>query len=163
MRDLNAIVDFIYLGEASVFQEQLDSFLTLAEELELNGLSARSEKGPEYPEGSFTMTDLNKKQEGSLSNVKCESNTFERTLMRIQPKLKQTATIDSDTMEKIEMMMEKRADRYSCKNCGYISKHISHMKEHVEKHIDGLEYPCNSCNKIMRSSHSFREHKRSCR
>ena len=63
LRDLNAIVDFIYLGEASVFQEQLDSFLTLAEELELNGLSARSEKGPEYPEGSFTMTDLNQKQE----------------------------------------------------------------------------------------------------
>ena len=31
--DLSAIVDFIYLGEASVFQEQLERFLTLAEEL----------------------------------------------------------------------------------------------------------------------------------
>ena len=38
-RDLEAIVDFIYLGEANIFQEQLETFLALAEELELEGLS----------------------------------------------------------------------------------------------------------------------------
>ena len=31
--DLVAIVDFLYLGEANVFQESLDSFLAIAEEL----------------------------------------------------------------------------------------------------------------------------------
>ena len=36
--DLMAIVDFLYYGEANVFQEDLDSFLALAEELELKGL-----------------------------------------------------------------------------------------------------------------------------
>ena len=36
--DLAAVVDFLYCGEANVFQENLDSFLALAEEFQLKGL-----------------------------------------------------------------------------------------------------------------------------
>ena len=36
--DLLAIIDFLYCGEANVFQENLDSFLAIAEELKLKGL-----------------------------------------------------------------------------------------------------------------------------
>ena len=36
---LNAVVDFLYRGEANVFQENLDSFLAMAEELKLKGLT----------------------------------------------------------------------------------------------------------------------------
>ena len=35
---LLAVVDFLYLGEANVFQESFDSFLEIAEELWLKGL-----------------------------------------------------------------------------------------------------------------------------
>ena len=34
---LLAIVDFLYTGEANVYQENIDSFLAIAEELRLNG------------------------------------------------------------------------------------------------------------------------------
>merc|ERR1719342_1583430 len=69
--------------------------------------------------------------------------------------------IDSSTMVKIESLMEKRTDgHYACNNCGYNSRQKCHMQEHVEKHIEGLEYPCDSCKKIMRSSLSLRSHKR---
>merc|ERR1719400_1867514 len=36
--NLMAMVDFFYYGEANVYQENLDSFLVLAEELQLKGL-----------------------------------------------------------------------------------------------------------------------------
>ena len=36
--DLLAIVDFFYCGETNVLQENLDSFLALADELQLRGL-----------------------------------------------------------------------------------------------------------------------------
>merc|ERR1719319_339008 len=36
--DLVAMVDFLYCGEANVYQENLDSFLAVAEELQLKGL-----------------------------------------------------------------------------------------------------------------------------
>ena len=36
--DLLAIVDFLYYGEANIYQENLDTFLNIAEELNLKGL-----------------------------------------------------------------------------------------------------------------------------
>ena len=36
--DLMAIVDFLYSGETKIFQENFDSFLAIAEELQLKGL-----------------------------------------------------------------------------------------------------------------------------
>ena len=41
--DLCAIIDFLYLREANVFQESLDSFLGIAEELKLKGLTKQTE------------------------------------------------------------------------------------------------------------------------
>ena len=37
--DLIAVVDFLYYGEANIYQESLDAFLTIAEELNLKGLN----------------------------------------------------------------------------------------------------------------------------
>ena len=41
--ELKSIVDFLYLGEANVHQENLDSFLAIAEELQLKGLMGQTE------------------------------------------------------------------------------------------------------------------------
>merc|ERR1712204_100827 len=40
--DLLAIVDFLYYGEANVYQENIDEFLAIAEELNLKGLSGNN-------------------------------------------------------------------------------------------------------------------------
>ena len=39
--DMEAIVDFLYSGETQVFQENLDSFLAIADELQLKGLTGQ--------------------------------------------------------------------------------------------------------------------------
>ena len=49
-RDLVAIVDFIYHGEANVCQEDLDRFLALAEDLQLKGLSRSKDKSLYAPQ-----------------------------------------------------------------------------------------------------------------
>ena len=36
-------MDFLYCGEANVYQENLDSFLAIAEELQLRGLMGKGE------------------------------------------------------------------------------------------------------------------------
>merc|ERR1719341_1043916 len=43
--DLAAIVDFLYCGEANVYQENLDSFLAIAEELQLKCLRNSTDEG----------------------------------------------------------------------------------------------------------------------
>ena len=45
--DMMAILDFVYFGEAKVDQENLDSFLTIAEELKLKGITGQTSSGAE--------------------------------------------------------------------------------------------------------------------
>ena len=91
-----------------------------------------------------------------------EAKTSEGTVMISQQKPKLDSMIEPDIMAKIESMFEKRVDSYYCTNCGYKTKNLGHMREHIERHIEGLEYPCSTCNRILRSSHTFREHKKIC-
>ena len=43
--DLLAMVEFLYIGEVNVGQENLDTFLALAEELKLKGLDGSESEG----------------------------------------------------------------------------------------------------------------------
>ena len=45
---LNSVVDFIYQGEVKIYQEDLDAFLALAEELDLKGLNKPMEDDSLY-------------------------------------------------------------------------------------------------------------------
>ena len=45
--DISAIVDFLYCGEANVFQESLDSFLAIAQGLQLKGLMGKIDETDE--------------------------------------------------------------------------------------------------------------------
>ena len=177
--DLIAMIDFIYLGEASIVQEQLERFLAFAEELELKGISnGRGETAVEY---RTTVSDLkgeclnNKNQRRTtenmekitfenlfkIKNVKSEKSTFEGRVEWGKEKEKQTATIDPETKAKVASMIERRAEGlFACTECQYTSKISCHMKEHVEKHIEGLEYPCKSCGKVLKTSLSWRSHRR---
>ena len=41
-KDFASILDFLYFGEANVYQEDLDSFLAIAEEIKLKGLTGQT-------------------------------------------------------------------------------------------------------------------------
>ena len=56
--DLMAILDFLYLGEASIAQESLDAFLAIAEELQLNGLVWKTEENGEKYQPSQVLPFL---------------------------------------------------------------------------------------------------------
>ena len=174
--EMVALVDFIYNGEVNIFQEQLESFLALAEELELKGLTGNSEEVslelPRYPPPKQELSQnpqrtnviKENKFSGSIQTVKYEESSFERAIIPTQARTKQSVHIDAETMAKVESMIVKQENGYSCTHCEYTSRkgHKDHMKEHVERHIEGLEYPCSTCSKVFRLSHSFRKHERQC-
>ena len=56
-------------------------------------------------------------------------------------------------------MIEKSLDgSLNCSVCGKTGKKYSNMKNHVEIHVEGLSYPCQSCNHTFRSKDSLRNH-----
>ena len=181
--DLMAMVDFIYLGEANILQEQLGRFLALAEELELKGISNNSTHfentaveyrttvsalKEEYLNQNQDKTVLKNKKKtntSALSNAETEEIIKYEEITPIQAKIKQTPFIDPETKAQIDSMLihPGRVDGiglFGCTECEYKSKILGHMREHVEKHISGLEYPCQSCDKVLTSASGFRKHKR---
>ena len=60
--ELAAMVDFLYLGEASLNKESLDAFLCLAEELRLRGLSGATVDGKGSNTESEAESKLNSRQ-----------------------------------------------------------------------------------------------------
>ena len=161
--NLFAIMDFLYRGEANIFQENLDSFLTIAEELQLKGLmdwrvedkllSSYQVLTPFNAEAVFPEPSLDRKT-GNSKNVKAGDNT------------KVSILSDLDKIEEmVKSMMEKSVNKYGngrhltkCKVCG--KEDIgSHIKGHIEaNHIEGIAVPCSLCGKTSRSRAALRRH-----
>ena len=174
---LKTVVDFIYYGEVNILQEDLEGFLLLAEELELKGLTGGAEDRKQiqketsseffksrYPERLKTenYTTPNHQFENTDNKQRTQiEDSYNQTLVSTEvlpnfPKAK--VHIGNDILQMRETMFEKLEGLWTCKVCRFSSKTSTHLREHVEKHIEGVEYPCNQCGKIMRSSKSLRNH-----
>ena len=67
-----AILDFIYFGEAKVHQENLDSFLTMAEELKLKGLTGQTSNDVVQKEQKLMNTkEVEQREEFILQPAAC--------------------------------------------------------------------------------------------
>ena len=160
------MLDFIYFGEANIFQADLESFLSIAEELKLKGLVGNDEK----PSSGIAQTFAQKpavikaKSETSSNPPRCVGDEYRTppegygALVSIEPRSTKLSHTDKEIAMMIDSMIKKQDNIYKCTECEFKSKYLSHLKEHVQKHIDGLEFPCTYCGKIMRSTAVLRQH-----
>ena len=172
---LIAILDFLYHGEANVFQENLDSFLALAEELRLKGLTGSVEAAEEQPFKEISQTkmrappkqEMNKKVMTPLSKTSLinpsSTGSYETTVALTKDK----ANVELQDLEEQIMSMITRTDLSagngqgklaSCNVCGKEGS-FRNMPQHVEaKHITGVLHSCDICGKTSRSRHGLRLH-----
>ena len=169
-KDFASILDFLYFGEANVYQEDLDPFLTIAEEIELKGLTGQT---------SSELLEEHEKQKCPEPKITKElfttSSIGKRDLISSSKELAIPNQSDTDLMnqaldEKVKSMMEKghkmitdgerngrptRRISSICKVCGKegLPKHI---KNHIESnHLEGISIPCDHCGKTLSSRDSF--------
>ena len=166
-KNLMAIVDFIYHGEVNIFQEDLESFMTLAEELQLKGLTTNYDEKhiddgannhvKEQENNHFSpMKELNTVKEEKSSNI-FEYQTTQKDGLIFINIFKNMDELD----ERISSMMTKieGSNQWSCKFCGKTDSK-SHTSDHIEsKHIEGVSHPCNQCGTVSRSKSALRKHK----
>ena len=170
--DLWPILDFLYHGEANVFQESLDSFLAIAQEFQLRGLEGKRED--KYETLGDEQQALHPKQFPVFDTIKNDPNTSlkgptKKPLENKTLALPNTFIGDFDDLEaKVKSMMEKSKNNYSngaqkadrCKVCGKEGKG-GNIKDHIEaNHLEGLSIPCNLCDKTFRSRNGLRIHNR---
>ena len=106
-------------------------------------------------------TTSNQEFENTLNKPAQIGDSYKQTLVStevLQNLPKQKVHIGNDILQTRETMFEKIEGLCTCKVCKFSNTKTTNLREHVEKHIEGVEYPCNLCGKIMRSSKSLRNH-----
>ena len=172
-KDLLAILDFLYCGETNVNQENLDSFLAIAEELELKGLMGKSNQGeqeiPTKPSEVPVAKNAALKDETRMK--KSTPMSSPRGSSRNSSRVRTVAVANENSAdiqkldEQINSLMTKSSRKnirgmpiYICNVCGKEGKH-SQVRDHIEaKHLEGISVPCNYCEKMFRSRHSKAVH-----
>ena len=132
-KHLSALLDFIYLGEANVVQEEIESFLAVAAELKLKGFSG--EAGDEGIGKDSIQTKRKSKNEAKekkiIASTHMVSNPVEEIDQKPAPPIERTVTVanydrvDAD-MERLDEQIDSmiaRSDPKSgkpaaCKVCG---------------------------------------------
>ena len=183
--DLSAIIDFLYYGSANVYQENLESFLSIAEEFQLKGLRRQDNNGKEKKSDELGSQPINSRNDGAEQNGQLKSK-FEVTPsnfpkfalkdevsiskfddQRIMMPTDYYATDLGELDEKVKSMMEKghstmpnRAGKVDvCKICGKQGQWVA-IRDHIEaNHLEGISLPCDNCGKIFRSRLQLRKHR----
>ena len=170
-KDFLSIIDFLYFGEANVFQDDLDSFLAIAEEIQLKGLTGQTssdlmeEQEKTQPlEPIFESKDFLKKSTTNREDIVHDKDVESKTSMALalsnQPR-RDLQALD----EKVKSMMEKslnmipdgkrpngmpkQSKSWICKVCGK-EGHSHIIKDHIEvNHLEGVSIPCDFCDKTF--------------
>lgn len=172
--NLNSILDFLYTGAANVYHENLDSFLSITEDLQLKGLMSSKDDEEQI---SSRDNDVSKKSnEIESSNIyhSKEKSSFHKKEEDHVPQNRMMLAIPTNLPvsedlrqldEKVQSMLAKTDKMvngqrcFACKVCGKEGK-SQNIKRHIEaKHIgEEIYHPCNLCEKTCKSRNSLWQH-----
>ena len=169
--DLSAIIDFLYTGETSMRESYIGTFLAIADELGVKGLTSHNKKlsgWRDIPEdlkakkGKMYMYmskvkeegEVNEFQPGKAKNVPTPLPLVEMQQFKITPKVELEVNLESKSVD------EKRAGQRELFN--QLNKKISLMMEESETMVfNGSQmnrtYQCKICGKRSSASHT-RDH-----
>ena len=175
--ELSAIVDFLYFGEANIEQENLDSFLAVAEDLKILGLTRTAEGLNEKISPIATVKageDIeNADNNGPEEDVKIEDNVPDSLLETSTDENIAGKTTDKDEISaKVKSMMEFSEKKVTsnkkpgstlgreriCKICGKEGA-MTTVWNHIEaKHLE-YSYSCDQCGKISKTRNGLAVHR----
>ena len=168
-KDLSNILDYIYNGEIKLYQRDLDSFVTIAERLKLEGLIGSGDNLSELFEEEQKY-EINEFPTQEITNQKLvvDSDFSEAPEKKVRMANENKIIVTSEDFQNIEELdaaimenMEKSGiGKWNCNFCKRQFKRKEHTKEHIETHFDGLKFPCQYCDYFTKTRHSLRDHVR---
>ena len=165
-KDVMSILDFLYFGEANICVEDLDSFLVIAEEIQLKGLT-----GQTISDLVEEQKQIEQKSTTQQSDIKPLINSTTSTTVALP---NQSRTDLQALDEKVKLLIEKGQNMIPvgqrngrpreetsriCKVCGKEGS-ITLIKQHIEaNHLEGICIPCDFCENTFSSRNALNQHK----
>merc|ERR1712098_602942 len=141
-QEVKSILHFMYLGQATLYQDRMNEFLNVAKSLEIKEISKDVECDFEAQEN---MEYIHSNHMNIIDSKAKESQR--RDLEELNCKQKQNIS-----------SYQNERGQYECSRC---EKEFVHKKSlfHHEKSVhEGINYPCNKCNKAFTSNRDLSRH-----
>ena len=135
--EMQSILQFMYLGQTSFFQDRVTEFLNVARSLEIKEIGK-----VDFDEG------VNVKNENVKYFQSCSGS--EENLSNFTEKSKKTET--SITSYRNESGL------YQCDKCEKQFSVRRNMYRHIRSTHEGINYPCNICNQLFTSKFNVDRH-----
>ena len=171
--EMESIMQFIYLGEATFYEERLDEFLAVAKSLEIKELCyAEPEPNDELVNDTVTSSDtLEKQKDLPESNDELEKDTdsssdtieerqvlsdhvTEQATHQINGNVTANSKYECDQCHKTystEWALHTHKQsvhegvRYACDKCNFQASTKGNIKVHIQSKHDGVKYECDKC------------------
>ena len=159
--NLGFVLDYIYQGEVQIFQQQLDTFLDVAQKLKVSGLISIDNDNVEgeREKSSQVLDDHNDKfTEKKYNETEHIADETRVETYKIGEKKVRYNLVSQNEMEiksKVKELISRKEGQFTCTACGKSGNDERNMLRHIETHIHGVSYDCNICDKSFRSKNSL--------
>ena len=165
--ELQTLMDFLYLGEATVLEDDVENFFELAKEFQLKGLTESlphlretmplTKKKPKIEKIRKGLKNLNievfnEKQEDAKVNGDINSSTPTETIENLDEEIKSLVELSNNMLSNGKQRASK------CKVCGKEGLG-GNIKTHIEVYHLQVLIPCNICERVFKSRANMKAHK----
>ena len=148
--EINSILQFIYLGEATLFQERMQEFLDAAQKLKVKELCREPKMEFEMNNALSNEYDMKNYDDIKMLVPKGVSHLYPESIypVSVYPKYacnlcNEIFTNQSELTPHITSMHE--GIKYACKQCDYQATRQSSLTVHIQSKHEGVKYDCNHC------------------
>ena len=146
-REMETLLEFMYLGQANCFQDKIENVLAVAKNLEIKGLSENDSVANDGEGSVVGEEDADDNEELSIEYQATEDSE------NVNKKIKQESKSDEYEKDKLNV-------GFICKHCNYIGKDQFKLNRHTQSVHNNERFKCQFCDKILSRKDKLTEHMR---
>ena len=150
--EMESIMQFIYLGEATFYEEKMDEFIAVAKSLEIKEICNAEPEANDEPEIKKEQTD-------------------HKTKLAPYPRRREVVSVNGNY--ECEVCQKKYSDKtsldrhkqsvhegvtYACDQCDYQAARQYNLTLHIQSKHEGVKYACDKCDYQATQQGNLRAH-----
>ena len=152
--EMESIMQFIYLGEATFHEERMDAFLAVAKSLEIKNLfNSLTESTDELVDESSSCDPVKKDEnleEKSVVSDQIQVQAKQGRQRKVVKAFKYCDQCDYQATDKSNLnrhikSMHGVGVKYDCDQCDYHANRQDTLTIHIESKHKGVKFACNQC------------------
>ena len=143
--EMKSILQFMYLGQATFYQDRMNEFLDVAKSLEIKEISK----------------DVKRDDVDTFRGQKNDENRQEDNEIDLNDKSSINESFDIDEFVKTDTKIrdyEDESGQYQCGKCKKQFSNKGNLLRHSKSAHEGIRYPCNKCNKTFTMNSDLKIH-----